>query len=181
MQPDEPIHDDAFFDELLAPSRECGNGKLREALLNRTTRRIRLQHRLRHVRMAGLFSLVFVGGMAAATALFGPRQAERLVVVHVPVEVEKPSPAPAAPAQRLSPAEIELQAERTLARNESSRLFREAGDRYLREEANLEAALRCYRNFLDEADEVNMALTDTDTWLLTSLKNDRRKETENDP
>jgi hypothetical protein len=78
----------------------------------------------------------------------------------------------------LTPAQIELEAERALAKEESSRLFREAGDRFLREEQDYQAALRCYRNFLDEAADTELAAADSDTWLLTSLKNARRKETD---
>ena len=76
-----------------------------------------------------------------------------------------------------SPAELELEAEQIDVKAESARRFREAGDRYLSEFADYRAALRCYRNFLDEADPADRAVTPKDTWLLTSLKHAREQET----
>ena len=52
----------------------------------------------------------------------------------------------------------------------------QAGDRYLRDYADYRAALRCYRNFLDEADPADRAVSTDDTWLLTSLKRAREQE-----
>jgi hypothetical protein len=77
----------------------------------------------------------------------------------------------------LSPAELELAAEQAPEKAEAARRFREAGDRYLREFADYRAALRCYRNFLDEADPADQAVSPADTWLLTSLKRAREQET----
>jgi hypothetical protein len=76
----------------------------------------------------------------------------------------------------LSPAQIELEAEKTLVKSEAARRFREAGDLYLRDYADYRAALRCYRNFLDEADPADRQITPDDTWLLTSLKRAREQE-----
>ncbi len=73
-------------------------------------------------------------------------------------------------------AELELDAEKTLAKAESARRFREAGDRYIVDYGDYSAALRCYRNFLDEADPADLAVSPNDTWLLTSLKRAREQE-----
>ena len=62
-----------------------------------------------------------------------------------------------------------------MVRADSARLFREAGDRYLREYADYRAALRCYRNSLD-ADPDALTISPDDTWLLTSLKRAREQE-----
>ena len=75
-----------------------------------------------------------------------------------------------------SPADLELLAEQTPEKAEAARRFRQAGDRYLREFADYRAALRCYRNFLDEADPADRAVAPDDTWLLTSLKRAREQE-----
>ena len=82
----------------------------------------------------------------------------------------------AAAVQVRSPAELELEAEKTLVKAEAARRFREAGDVYLRDYADYRAALRCYRNFLDEADPADLTVTPEDTWLLTSLKRAREQE-----
>jgi hypothetical protein len=76
----------------------------------------------------------------------------------------------------LSPADLELAAEQMPEKAAAARRFREAGDRYLREFADYRAALRCYRNFLDEADPADRAVSADDTWLLTSLKRAREQE-----
>jgi hypothetical protein len=76
----------------------------------------------------------------------------------------------------MSPFELELEAEQTLARTESARRFREAGDLYLRDFADYRSALRCYRNFLDTAGAADLAVNSEDTWLLTSLKRAREQE-----
>jgi hypothetical protein len=75
-----------------------------------------------------------------------------------------------------SPAELELAAEQIDDKPTAARRFREAGDRYLKDLADYRAALRCYRNFLDEADLADRAVTPDDTWLLTSLKRAREQE-----
>lgn len=182
MQPVEPIDDDLFVDSALAPATDNGEAALRLTLLAQTSRQLRVRRRLRLAGRIGIVLVAFVAGMIATIAMRDPAPSERLIVttVPVPVEVEKHvADVPGPPARRLSPAEIELEAERSLAKDQSSRLFREAGDRFLQEEQDYQAALRCYRNFLDEAAEPELAAAESDTWLLASLKNARRKETEN--
>jgi hypothetical protein len=180
MQPVEPMDDDPLVDTALSPVVAKSDATLRLTLLAQTSRQLRLRRRMRIVGRIGVVIMAFATGMIAVIAAREPVPTERIVVVAMPVEVEKPAPiAKESPARRLTPAEVELEAERSLAKVESSRLFREAGDRFLREEQDLQAALRCYRNFLDEAAETDLVAAESDTWLLTSLKNARRKETEN--
>lgn len=183
MQPVEPIDDDLFVESALAPVEARQDAALRLTLLAQTSRQLRVRRRLRLAGRVGIVIVAFFGGMIATLAMREPRPLERVVVMTVPVPVEVKNPVvdvPAPIARRLTPAEIEVEAERTLAKEESSRLFREAGDRFLQEEQDYQAALRCYRNFLDEAAEAELAAAESDTWLLASLKNARRKETEND-
>jgi tetratricopeptide (TPR) repeat protein len=58
-------------------------------------------------------------------------------------------------------------------------LYRLAGDRYLAESGNLQAALRCYRQALDESPEQDLQVKPEDNWLLIALKESRQKEKEN--
>ena len=95
-------------------------------------------------------------------------------VAHAPGSPVPPKEEPLAP--ELSPAELELAAEQAPEKAEAARRFREAGDRYLREFADYRAALRCYRNFLDEAAPPDRSVAPDDTWLLTSLKRAREQE-----
>lgn len=166
-------------DDLLTPRPPAANDPLKAALLDRTTRRLRFARRARLAVRVGVCVACFAAGLATALV----RPAPEPIVAYVPVREELP-PAPKADpkdesppplAVALSPAQLELEAEKTLARAESAKLFREAGDRYLREYADYRAALRCYRNSLD-TDPDALAVSPDDTWLLTSLKRARAQE-----
>jgi hypothetical protein len=55
-------------------------------------------------------------------------------------------------------------------------LFKLAGDRYLSELCDTEAALRCYRNALDLASDADAVVASDDSWLLIALKQAKAKE-----
>ena len=94
-----------------------------------------------------------------------------------PVADAPGSPGPGPVVRARSPAELELEAEQIAEPAEAARRFRQAGDRYLLDRADYRGALRCYRNFLDEADPADRAASADDTWLLASLKRAREQET----
>jgi hypothetical protein len=175
MSPDELPPDDLPLDALLAPPSQLGDDSLRSAILRQTQRRLSRRRWLRRLARVVLPAACFAAGMVVMAL----RDPPHVVTVAVPVERPAAQPAPPAAKQVASPEELELEAERTFARAEAARRFREAGDRYLRELADYRAALRCYRNYLDEAEDGDLAASADDTWLLTSLKDARRKETEN--
>jgi hypothetical protein len=164
-------------DELLTPKPTAPNEALKEALLARTARRVRLRAWRRRAMIAGVCALFFALGLA--TTRLRPAPAPRVVYIEVPVEVKVPAevipPAADAPGSP-SPAELELAAEQLDDRPAAARRFREAGDLYLRDRGDYRAALRCYRNFLDEADPAERAVGPDDTWLLSSLKRAREQE-----
>jgi hypothetical protein len=164
-------------DELLTPKPATGNEQLRAELLSRTTQRVRFAGRARTAARVGACLACFSAG--AATTYLRPAPEPRTVYVEIPAApvADAPRSPEAPPAARvLSPAELELEAEKAVVKAESARLFREAGDRYLRDHADYRAALRCYRNFLDEADPDARTISADDTWLLTSLKRARAQE-----
>jgi hypothetical protein len=134
---------------------------------------------MRYAARGGVCLACFVAGLA--TAFLRPVPAGEVVYVQVREEVPSPpnADAPAAQKQPPSAADLELEAEKSLVKSESARRFREAGDRYIRDLADYQSALRCYRNFLDEAEPADRRVTSEDTWLLTSLK--RAREQENIP
>ena len=163
-------------DELLTPRPATSNDPLKAELLARTEGRLHFDQRMRLVGRVGICAAFFVAGLAVA--LLRPTPDAPTVYVQVPVPVPPAADAPASPAvvRALSPAQIELEAEQLLVKTEAARRFREAGDLYLRDYADYRAALRCYRNFLDEADPADRRITPDDTWLLTSLKRAREQE-----
>jgi hypothetical protein len=168
-------------DELLTPKPVAANEALRADVLARTVRRVRLAVWRR--RALGVAACVACFGLGWAMTFLQPAPAPEIVYVAVAVVPAPVADAPGsqvpskvAPPPVLTPAQLELVAEQTTVKAESARRFREAGDRYLKELADYRAALRCYRNFLDEADPVDRAVTPDDTWLLTSLKRAREQE-----
>jgi hypothetical protein len=162
-------------DELLTPKPPRPHEGLRAELLGRTARRVRFVGRMRTATRVAVCLLCFAAG--AATTFLRPAPEAQTVYVEVPAAPAADAPGSPPPVVRaLSPAELELEAEKASAKAESARLFREAGDRYLRDYADYRAALRCYRNFLDEADADALTVSPDDTWLLTSLKRARAQE-----
>ncbi|HVK10105.1 MAG TPA: hypothetical protein VM597_15155 [Gemmataceae bacterium] len=159
-------------DDLLTPHEVPPPPGFREGLADRTARLVRTRARFR---AAGRLVLPVVGFLAGlGVAWIQPTPGPR--VEYVTVEVEVPIPVAVPPPSPPSPAELELRAEQLTVKAESARVYREAGDRYLREWADHRAALRCYRNFLDMAGPGDLAAAREDTWLLTSLKNARESE-----
>jgi len=164
-------------DELLTPRPAPANDALQAELLSLTAGRLRFDRRTRLASRIGMFVACFAAGLSMALLRPPPASVTEYVVVRNESRPKAKADSPPAPPSRVaSAAELELQAEQTLVKAESARQFREAGDLYLRDHANYRAALRCYRNFLDEADPVDRAVAPEDTWLLTSLKRAREQE-----
>jgi len=168
-------------DELLTPRPVPANDSLKAAVLARTARRVR--RTAWHRRAAGAGAGLACFALGWMTTYLRPAPEPEVIRVEVPVAQAPVADAPGSlppkeepPAPKLSPAELELAAEQAPEKAEAARRFREAGDRYLREFADYRAALRCYRNFLDEAAPPDRAVAPDDTWLLTSLKRAREQE-----
>ncbi len=169
-------------DDLLSPKPATANEALKADVLARTARRIRMAAWRRRALAAVACLACF--GLGWATTYLRPAPTPEVVRIEVPVAQAPVADAPGSPARppvepparKLSPAEIELAAEQVPNKAEAARRFREAGDRYLKELADYRAALRCYRNFLDEADPADRVVSPDDTWLLTSLKRAREQE-----
>jgi hypothetical protein len=92
-----------------------------------------------------------------------------------------PSPAPEAPGLSSRPIELapspptpgalESQAVAAASPDERASLLRTAGDRYLTDQNDVEAALRCYRALLKLTSSTDRARSDPgDSWLLAALK-----------
>jgi hypothetical protein len=176
MSAEELNRDEALAEDLLGPPTPCGDDVLRLAVFRQTAHGLRWRRRQRLIKRLSLPVACFLLGVTI-TAL-SPLAEPRVVTVTVSA-TSRPMATAAAPQRVRSPAEMELEAERNSVPAESARRFREAGDRYLLEMADYRSALRCYRNFLDEADEADLAAAASDTWLLASLKNARNKESFN--
>jgi hypothetical protein len=170
-------------DDLLTPQPGGPSPALREDLLRRTERVLRRAVWLGRAWKAAAVALVFILGGAAGW--FARPERERVVevtgetrVVVVPVILPLPasgSAAPASPQQPLSASEAELRAEQADDRAEAAKLYRVAGDAFLRDQ-DYPNATRCYRLFLVRAGDGGLSPEPDDSWLLTSLKNAAFKE-----
>jgi hypothetical protein len=161
-------------DDLLAPRQTPSNDTLRTEILHQTQRQLRLVRRWRVVRQIGVGVALFTSGMGVMALNESDVQAVRIVQIqHQETSVpEPPKPEP----KRLSPYELEQEAERTFVKAEAAKRYREAGDRYFREQGDYQAALRCYRNFMSEAEPQDMTVSPDDTTLLIALKQARTKD-----
>jgi hypothetical protein len=169
-------------DDLLTPKPVSANEALKAAILERTGRRVRLFAWRRRAILGAAGLACF--GLGRATAYLRPAPAPQVTYVEVPAQGTPVADAAGSPVPRKhepppksqSPAELELTAEQMDDKPAAARRFREAGDRYLRDFADYRSALRCYRNFLDDADPADRAVGPADTWLLISLKRAREQE-----
>ncbi|HEX3148753.1 MAG TPA: hypothetical protein VHR66_11755 [Gemmataceae bacterium] len=164
-------------DELLSPIPATVNQGVKAAILERTTRQVTLVRARR--RVTEVVACLVCVGFGWTLSLFrpSPERVTNTVYVPVPTLVANASGSPGPAAKTRSATELELEAEQITVKAEAARRFRDAGDRYLSDLADYRAALRCYRNFLDEAEPADRVVSPEDTWLLTSLKRAREQET----
>jgi hypothetical protein len=89
-----------------------------------------------------------------------------------PREVPKHSSSESRTSQpALSPAESEWQAF-DAPESERARRYFDAGDRYLKETNDLDAAMRCYRLAFRYATPAERRIRPTDSWLVATLKSE---------
>src|SRR5262245_28014722 len=173
--------------DVLGPRPGNPSPALRESLLRQTERQLLRDRWLRRGAAAAAVAAVFLAGGAAGWFIRAPRApvadapgspVPEVVVVPVVVPLRAPvADAPGSPgtAQPLSPSEAELRAEQADDPGEAAKLYRVAGDLFLRRE-DYANATRCYRLFLARGGVAALALEATDSWLLVSLKNAAFKE-----
>src|SRR4051812_11760964 len=99
-------------DELLTPRPSPANDGLKAELLDRTVRRVRFARRLR--RAAGVAACLACFAAGAGTGFLRPAPEPPTVYVAVPVPpvAGAPGSPPEPPARVMSPAELELEAEK---------------------------------------------------------------------
>lgn len=169
---------DGAIEQLLNAGSSAATGEeLRQRLLTETTRVVRRRRRVRQAALIAAFIACYGGGLASSRWI-SSRAPEQGQVIIVP----PPSPAPPAPkkvepleaARAGSPVELEWQALDHPDRRWE--LYRRAGDLYLNESGDLQAALRCYRGALDVASAKDLHVSVEDSWLLMALKEAKQKE-----
>jgi len=171
------------LDSILRPQSPPENEPLRQAVYTRTRRVLHRRHRLRQFAYAASLLLSFAAGAGAMRmAIFGERGrvsaprgsleesfGESLVVSALGALTRPRSP-------ELDDSALAAEWIAFDSTERRSDLYRQAGDRYMTEEKDLESALRCYRNALDSGTEQDLAISPDDNWLLMIIKNARQKE-----
>jgi hypothetical protein len=167
--------------DILAPQPGRPLTDLREKLLRQTEARLIRQRLARRYVRSGLVAAVFILGASTGWLLRPlllpelkdiPQPEIVLVPVFVPVPTtpEGESTGTKEITQQLSGSQRELQAEQEDDPLAAAKLYRVAGDAYLRDE-NYSNATRCYRLYLVRAGDAALSIGPDDSWLLTSLKN----------
>ena len=180
--PDERTPDPV--EAVLAASRgDLDTAGLRAALLERTTGIIRRRRRVRRFAVAAALLACYLAGAATAETWWPWRPGAPATASHETVpgggpatvadrpDSDGPPPVPQTPApdgvgQAVATAKI--------SRFEA---YRQAGDRFLKEPAQLSLAVRSYSNALSVASAEERAISpERDSWLLMALKDSRIKE-----
>jgi hypothetical protein len=170
------------IEAMLRPPSPPDNETLRQALYARTTRVLHRRHRLRQFVYAASLLLSFaagVGVMRITARTDSGGQVENEVrraggVSPLIPPNHQGADSPRAPTPDDSALDAEWVAFDSTDRR--SELYRKAGDRYIKDENDLQSALRCYGNSLDDGTEQNLAISPDDNWLLMAIKDARQKE-----
>jgi hypothetical protein len=155
-------------DDLLSVRPLPENTVLRQALLARTTTLLR-RRRLR--RWARTAALAACGALGLLTL-----QRERTPAPALPVARRPPQPAPPVAPPEAAPTALALEWQALDKPGPQPRLYRQAGDRYLREDADVESALRCYGQALNQGTADDLRIAPEDNWLLIAIKDARQRE-----
>lgn len=181
------------LDALLAPNAANPNPALNEAIFLRTQRVMARRRLVNRFAKVGTLAAVLAIGIGLGSITRPGDGNDRVendlprvntivvpVVIVVPVPVQEPSSPPlVARAEPETASQAELLAEQADDRGEAARFYRVAGDRFLDDAQDYRNAARCYRLYLERADEAALTPAASDTWLLTSLKNSLFKEKSN--
>jgi hypothetical protein len=159
------MSDPDFCDDLLAPPTTGDVSPLQRGLLERTTRALRRRHWLRRLGWAAALAACYAAG-----------------VLTMALRPTPPSPVPPRPvdppttAGPSKPSAVDLEWTALEDPDLQPAPYRQAGDRYLTEEADLQAALRCYGAALDRGGAAALAVDCDDSWLMILIKDAREKE-----
>jgi hypothetical protein len=157
-------------DELLTPGPTPADLEpLRGRILQRTLPALRRRRWLRRLAWAAALAACYAAGVLTLGLRPAPPPTEQGRREQPP----DPPPTPAAVEDRSARAR-EWQALETPERRAA--LYREAADRYLAEDDDVTAALRCYGASLDHGGGEALETKPDDSWLLLAIKDARQRE-----
>jgi hypothetical protein len=148
---------------------------LRAKVFNRTSRILRRRRWLRRAAVVAALAACYGAGVATMH-WFTPATTVVTVVVEKTGELE-PAPIPTSPPLKETEPPAAAMEWNALDHPEKKvEYYRRAGDRYLTESNDVQAAARCYKQMLDAGSEQDLVIAPDDNWLLMALKEARQKE-----
>jgi hypothetical protein len=154
-----------------------GDPRLRQAVLEQTTRVLRRRRRLRRAAHAAALATCYLAGLLTMRLGTPTPPPGPLAIAHyLPDQPEQIVPPRSAPSDADEPAFVLEQRGAKAPEGERAALYRRAGDRYLDVEANPQAAVRCYALALETASESELAVAAEDNWLLIAVKDSKLRE-----
>lgn len=145
--------------------------RVRQAILEKTNRVLSRGRMLRRLSIAASLAACFMAGVAVGGWGFARSSALR-----VNVQAELPAGANSAKPEPPVRTAVLQEWEAFDAQENRAEFYLAAGRKYLRDDQDYASALRCYRQALDLASEESLAVSADDDWLLTTLKQARKKE-----
>jgi hypothetical protein len=161
----------------LAVSRlpEAEVAALRQAVFHRTTRVLWRRRWLRRGAVVVALSACYIAG-AATMRLLTPPPSVVTVVVKEPGEPAPLAPNVEPPPPEKEPTAVAMEWDALDHPEKKVEFYRRAGDRYLAESNDMQAAVRCYKQMLDAGTDQDLIIAPDDNWLLMALKEARQKE-----
>ena len=153
---------------------------LRQTVFAKTARVLRRRRVARRLMWVGALAASFLAGMATMSGEGRQKSSDSQVASGEIMQKDavKPSDTPVVPvAKAEEPTSlVDLEWRAFDSRDNRAALFFEVAQRYLEEQNDYEAALRCYRQALDAAPRADLAIRPDDNWLVMALKEARQKE-----
>jgi hypothetical protein len=174
-------HEPDPIEAMLRPPSPTDNELLRQAAYAQTQRVLHRRRRLRQYAYAASLLLSFTVGAGTMQLMTRPAltdSGERGALAPCSSDgVQQGADAPHSP----TPDDSALAHEWIAFDSEDHRseLYRQAGDRYIKDANDLQSALRCYSNALDNGSEQDLDISPDDNWLLMAIKDARQKEKNN--
>jgi hypothetical protein len=166
------------IEAMLRPPPPPDNEALRQTVYTHTQRVLYRRRRLRQFAYAASLLLSFTVGAGTMQLMTRPAltdSGERGASPPCSSEsAQQGADAPRSPTSEDSALDAEWVAFDST--DHRSELYRQAGDRYIKDESDLQSALRCYSNALDNGSEQDLAISPDDNWLLMAIKDARQKE-----
>jgi hypothetical protein len=156
----------------VARSPNANFAALCQTVLHRTTSILRRRRWSRRASIVAGLAGCYAAGLASMYFVRAPTPAEMIIVEKAPDPTQTPLLAP----RETDVSAVSLEWRAVESSDKRVEFYRRAGDRYLAESNDTEAAMRCYRLMLNAASNTEMTISPDDNWLLMALKDARLKE-----